>query len=99
MTIDFELLNNTPFTLVVWHNEDGEEKAKVYKRVAKWLPPLKSVSVHEYGSDTPIMVLTEEALPRIQQAPNERIKEILLGADYFINLSIDDLPEGGLGVE
>jgi hypothetical protein len=80
-------LNGKPFTL--WLTDEDEESA-IFSGVARWDG---STLLLERSPKSPFEIRSEWH-ERIQPVTNEKAREILLGADYFLRLHVGKLPDG-----
>jgi hypothetical protein len=80
--------------LSLWLTDQDGESA-VFSGIARWNG---STLVLERNSDSPLEIRPEWH-DRIQFVANQEVREILLGSDYFLQLSVGDMavegtPEG-----
>ena len=94
MDLDYTKFNNEKFCILVWKIKEGEEKqAGLYGGLATWNPVTESVDVFEHESDKLRMSIKEENLKNIRIV-GEKVKSTMLGADYGISFTLQDLPNG-----
>lgn len=82
-------VNGKKLSLVIWgKNKDGEDNVRVYLGIAVYE---KNKLYLERDEDrVPIL---DEWLDRIKKTKDSEIKDILLGADYSLSLSIGNKPK------
>jgi hypothetical protein len=76
--------------LSLWLTDQDGESA-VFSGIARWNG---STLVLERTPDSPLEIRPEWH-DRIQIVANEEVREILLGADYFLQLSVGDMAAEG----
>jgi hypothetical protein len=81
-----------PFTLLL---TDDYEHSAVFSGVARW----EGSKLVLDRSPKPQFEIRSEWHERIQPVANEKAREILLGADYFLRLYVGSLPEGSAPTE
>jgi len=93
MHVNPDTINNAPFAILVWYKQEGkEDKAKVYSGMATWNAAETAMEIYRDDPEKPSLVLTGEQLERIQIV-TPKTKDILLGANYYISLTMQDLPD------
>jgi len=80
-------LDGKPFTL--WLTDDHEEAA-VFSGIARW----DGSKLVLDRSPKPQFEIRPEWHERIQPVVNEKAREVLLGAAYYLHLYVGSLPEG-----
>jgi hypothetical protein len=80
-------LSGKPFTF--WLTDENEESA-IFSGIARWDG---STLLLDRSPKSPFEIRSEWH-ERIQPATNEKAREILLGADYFLRLHVGKLPDG-----
>ena len=91
--MNFSLLHNTPFALLVWYVREGhEDEAKVFPGLATWHAATQTVEVRNKQSGDVMVTLEGEQLDRIMEV-TEDLKETLCQCDYGISLTMGDLSD------
>ena len=92
MQVEVDKIKNAQFAILVWYIQEGkEDKAKVYSGMANWNEAANTLEIYRESLEKPSLELTGEQLDRIKLV-TPKIKETLLGAEYYIALTMGDLP-------
>ena len=85
--MNIEEVHGKPFTL--WLTDGGDESV-VFSGIAHW----DGSNLILDRSPKPQFAIRSEWNERIKPVPNEEVRKILLGADYFLRLYVGSLPDG-----
>ncbi len=80
-------LDGKPFTL--WLTDKDDESA-VYSGIARW----NGSTLLLERAPNPDFEIRSEWHERVQAVTNQEVRQILLGADYFLRLYLGELPPG-----
>jgi hypothetical protein len=91
MSIDLEKIHEKSVCLVLLEIKDGEV-ANASRCLVNAFYDNNTVKLYRQGIEQPVIILEEDRFERIKETP-EDLKSILDGADYFIQMTVGNLPD------
>jgi hypothetical protein len=89
-----ETLHTKRFSLVFrYEDQDGDEQITVGKGEAIFDPATNTISTYLDETSGRVLTLEAEDFDRIRPVP-EGLEEILMGAEFFMEVYVENLPEG-----